>query len=72
MADDAKPNATPAAPKGEQPKLRGLQSRLNHPTTLSYGDDVIIVPARGRVYNVDQAQLGALPNGVLLIPNVEG
>ena len=42
-----------------------LISRLNHPVTLAYGGNGLLLPPRGRIKNVDKNLLGALPKGVV-------
>jgi len=41
-----------------------LVSRLDHPVTISYNDDTIIVSPRGTTLLLERNKLGALPSGV--------
>lgn len=75
MANKAPATETPEkAPANVQPaQLKGLMSRLNHPVTITYGEDTIVIPPRGRIKKVNPAMLGTLPKGVIVYdPNVQG
>lgn len=46
-----------------------LKNTLSHPVNLSYQGEGLVVPPRGQVKNVRKVLLGALPKGVLFIPD---
>lgn len=50
--------------------FKTITSRLNHPVTLDYGDEKIVIPPRGSQPNIDPSKLDAtLPKGVVLGAN---
>ena len=48
-----------------------LVSRQNHPVTLSYEGEALVIPPRGRVRIANKAKLGGLTMGVAFIPAPE-
>lgn len=48
-----------------------LLNRHDHPVTLAYDGEAIILPPRGSVVVCHSEKLGALPRGVFLIPAPE-
>jgi hypothetical protein len=53
-----------ATKKAATPKSVTLVSTLDHPVTISYDGDAMIIPPRGRIGTIDPARLGAIPKGV--------
>jgi len=53
-----------ATKKAATPKSVTLVSTLDHPVTISYDGDAMIIPPRGRIGTIDPARLGAVPKGV--------
>lgn len=45
-----------------------IVSRQDHPVTLSYGGECIIIPPRGRELVDNYEMLGALPKGISVVP----
>lgn len=43
-------------------------SRLDHPITLSYSGETIIIPPRGREVVANYELLGAIPKGISIVP----
>ena len=54
----------------KQGKKAFVISRLDHPVTLSYGGECIIIPPRGRELINNYEMLGALPKGVSVVPKI--
>ena len=56
------------APAEEMSEPAIVINRLDHPMTLSYGGDAMVVPPRGRVKIASVQKLGGLPKGIQLVP----
>lgn len=54
----------------KQTKPAWIISRQDHPITLSYGGEAIIIPPRGRELIANYEMLGALPKGVSVVPKL--
>ena len=48
-----------------------LVSRCNHPETVKYKGEEMVIPPKGKLKNVDKADLGKLPVSVKFIPNTK-
>lgn len=46
-----------------------LVSRLDHPVYLSYFGEGLVIPPRGRQPKIRKVGLGALPRGIVFVPN---
>jgi hypothetical protein len=53
-----------ATKKASTPNMVTLVSTLDHPVTISYDGDAMVIPPKGRVAKVDPARLGAIPRGL--------
>jgi hypothetical protein len=47
-----------------EPQLYSAVSRLNHPVTLSYNGEALIVPPFGQINNILVEKLGPTPKGI--------
>ncbi|MDK1290203.1 hypothetical protein [Pseudoalteromonas umbrosa] len=52
------------AKKSATPKLVTLVSTLDHPVTISYDGEALILAPRDKVKSIEPSKLGALPKGV--------
>jgi len=49
--------------------IGSLVSRLDHPVYLSYFGEGLVVPPRGVMKKIKKVGLGAIPRGVIFVPN---
>jgi hypothetical protein len=54
---------------GKDKKKGTLVSRLDHPVYISYFGDGMTIAPRGTVPKIRKVGLGALPRGVVFVPN---
>lgn len=43
-------------------------SRLDHPTTITYNGESLVIPPRGREQVANLKKLGAIPKGITVVP----
>lgn len=55
-----------ATKKAAKPTEVTLVSTLNHPVTISYDGDAMVIAPRGRIGKLDPAKLGTIPRGIRL------
>lgn len=68
VKSDVKPQPQSPAPSQEKLIEPGhLINRMNHPVTLSYGGEALVIPARGRVYIMNSQKLGGLAMGIVFV-----
>lgn len=54
--------------KKNKKQLYFLKNTLKNPLTISYKGQGLVISPRQRLRRIDKAQLGALPKGLVLIP----